>query len=95
MVYVYVLRLENEKYYVGRTNNLEERIKEHVEGMGSEWTTLHKPLEVVETVELCDPTMEDVVTKKYVDLYGTANVRGGSYCQIKPPKLKLPARKKK
>ena len=91
---VYVLQLEQGKYYVGRTNNVEERIREHMSGIGSEWTTLYKPVAIIEIIENCNADMEDIVTKKYMGVYGRDNVRGGSYCRVNLPNLKLPARKK-
>ena len=38
MVYIYVLKLEQEKYYIGKTNNPEFRINDHFNNIGSEWT---------------------------------------------------------
>lgn len=35
---IYTLQLEKNKYYVGKTTNLEKRLKEHFNGFGSEWT---------------------------------------------------------
>ena len=50
--WLYVLKLEHGKYYVGFTGmkNPYDRIMQHVagEGDGAEWTELHKPIEVVE-----------------------------------------------
>jgi hypothetical protein len=44
---VYVLQLEHDCYYVGCTYSLETRIHQHENGLGSEWTRLHKPLHTV------------------------------------------------
>jgi predicted GIY-YIG superfamily endonuclease len=35
---VYVLQLEDGKYYVGKTADLPKRFKEHREGNGAAWT---------------------------------------------------------
>ena len=36
---VYALKLEQEKYYIGKTNKpMSERYQEHVDGIGSSWT---------------------------------------------------------
>jgi len=32
MYYVYILKLSNNKYYIGRSDNLKRRINEHVSG---------------------------------------------------------------
>jgi DNA primase len=40
---VYVLRLEDDCFYIGFSRNLDRRIKEHFSGNGSVWTKKHKP----------------------------------------------------
>ena len=55
--YVYILDCVNGKYYTGSTNNLELRLKEHDEGMGSNFTRKYSPfnlvyVEVFERVDL-------------------------------------------
>lgn len=88
MANVYVLRLENGKYYVGKTDNVINRLEDHVSDNGSAWTRTHKPLEVVEVIENASVYTEDAVTKKYMNQFGTENVRGGSYTQMNlDPKL--------
>lgn len=47
MAYTYILRCGNNKLYVGSTNNLQERLKRHNAGYASEFTRLHKPVELV------------------------------------------------
>lgn len=44
---VYVLRLQNNKYYVGYAKDVAIRICEHILGHGAYWTKIHKPLELV------------------------------------------------
>jgi hypothetical protein len=44
---VYVLRLEEGKYYVGWTGDIRRRIEEHFDGRGASWTRLYPPLEVL------------------------------------------------
>lgn len=79
---IYILKLEQEKYYVGKTKNAESRIQDHFQGVGAAWTKKYKPINVVKTIENCDALEEDKWTKKYMIKYGIDNVRGGSYCQI-------------
>ncbi len=47
MAYTYILRCGDNKLYVGSTNNLQERLKRHNAGYASEFTRLHKPIELV------------------------------------------------
>ena len=81
-MYIYILKLENDKYYVGRTANPTVRIKKHYESYGSAWTSKYKPVETLEVIPGCDNYDEDKITKQYMDKYGIDNVRGGSYCQL-------------
>ena len=41
---LYVLKLENDKYYVGKTRDLESRITAHKKGNGAAWTKQHRVL---------------------------------------------------
>ena len=79
---LYVLELEDGKYYVGTTNNLQRRFQEHVDGAGSVWTRQHAPLAIERSVAVDGPLHEDRVTKELMLKHGIDNVRGGSYCRI-------------
>lgn len=79
---IYVLKLENNKYYVGRSENIQDRIEAHIQGQGSEYTKKYKVKKVVEIIETEDMFEEDKVTKRYMSKYGIDNVRGGSYSNI-------------
>jgi hypothetical protein len=82
MVYIYVLKLQHSKYYVGKTSNPYFRIENHFNSGGSEWTKIHKPEKLLELIK-GDDYDEDKYTKIYMDKYGIDNVRGGSYTSIK------------
>jgi hypothetical protein len=82
MTTIYVLALEDEKYYVGKTKNLQSRLNQHFLSNGSVWTTKYKPIKVVETINNCDNLDEEKYTLKYMNMYGIDNVRGGSFCTI-------------
>lgn len=80
---LYILELANQKYYIGKTNKpVHERIAEHFNGTGAEWTKLHKPLRLAEIKNDIDDYDEDKYTKIYMRKYGIENVRGGSYVTI-------------
>ena len=83
MVFTYILELEQNKYYVGTTNNPDVRINNHFSSNGSVWTKKYKPLKVLEVIPDCDKFDEDKYTLKYMEKYGINNVRGGSFCEIK------------
>lgn len=81
-VSIYVLKLENNKFYIGKTTNPLFRLEQHLNSNGSAWTKLHKPINIVELIPNCDEFDEDKYTIKYMKQYGVDNVRGGSFCQI-------------
>ena len=83
MVFIYILQLENNKYYVGKTNKPNFRIAEHFDSNGSLWTKKYKPIKILELIPDCDTYDEDKYTIKYMENYGINNVRGGSFCNIK------------
>ncbi len=82
MVFIYILELENNKYYVGKTTNPDIRINNHFVGDGSQWTKKYKPIKVLEIINDCDNFDEDKYTLKTMEKYGINNVRGGSFCKI-------------
>lgn len=79
---VYVLKCENDKYYIGKTNNVDRRLLEHAEQDGSEWTKRNRPLEIIEQIDNADNFDEDKYVLKYMSIYGIDNVRGGSFSTV-------------
>ena len=79
---VYVLSLENNKFYVGISSNVQRRWLQHREGVGALWTRLHKPIKIVTVSRHASSFEEDKLTKLYMSTYGIENVRGGSYISI-------------
>jgi hypothetical protein len=79
---VYVLSLENNKFYVGISSNVQRRWLQHKEGVGALWTRLHKPIKIVTVSRNASSFEEDKLTKLYMSTYGIQNVRGGSYVSI-------------
>ncbi len=87
--WLYVLKLEHNKYYVGFTGmkNPYDRIMQHAsgEGDGAKWAELHKPIEVVEIRDAGVITAteakayEQNLTWEYMKIYKIKNVRGGVF----------------
>jgi len=73
---VYVLKLEDDCYYVGITLNLNQRLAQHWTGLGAGWTNLHKPIEVL---RVGYPGHEQGITNEMIALYGRDKVRGGNH----------------
>lgn len=84
-LFIYMLKLTEDKYYVGKTfNNIAQRMEEHMTGNVSAWTKKYVPVEVIE-VKAGDEYDEDKFVLKYMKQYGIENVRGGSFSQITLP----------
>lgn len=45
--YMYILECDNGNYYTGSTKNLEERLKQHQAGEGSNYTKKNLPVKLV------------------------------------------------
>jgi len=82
MTNIYIIKLEDNKYYVGKTNNLERRKQEHINGNASAWTNKYKPISIEKIIYDTSSFDEDKYTKEYMAKYGIDNVRGGSYTKI-------------
>ena len=82
MVFLYILQLEQGKYYVGKTIHPEFRIDQHFLSTGSAWTKKYKPISVLKIIPNCDDYDEDKQTIQCMEKYGLENVRGGSFCEI-------------
>lgn len=77
---IYILKCENNKFYVGKTNSLEHRIQQHFRGSGAQWTRQHKPINVVRIYRNRSSLDETFVTLQLMIKYGIHSVRGGPYC---------------
>ena len=82
MVTIYVLKLQQNKYYVGKTSNPTYRLDDHFSEGGSAWTKKYKPLSIHELKPDRPDSDEQIVTQEYMANYGIDNVRGGPWCKI-------------
>jgi len=84
-VFLYVLELNNNKYYVGRCDNeqnFNRRIWDHREGHGSEWTSKYGVKRVMETIPNSSRFNETPKTIELMQRFGISNVRGGRYSKM-------------
>ena len=82
MVFIYILKLENNKYYVGKTSDPKFRLEQHFNYSDTQWTIKYKPIEILDIIPDCDDFDEDKYTLKTMEQYGIDNVRGGSFCEL-------------
>jgi predicted GIY-YIG superfamily endonuclease len=79
---IYVLRLKGGKYYVGKTDDVQRRYQEHLNGKGSAWTREHAPVKLEKTIKGASPFDEDKIVKELMAKHGINNVRGGAYVSV-------------
>lgn len=73
---VFVLLLENNKYYIGYGVNLDSEIRKHFNGFCCDWTRTYKPINEIERIRTRNLEETKKITVKYVEKYGWDNVRG-------------------
>jgi predicted GIY-YIG superfamily endonuclease len=82
MVYIYVLKLVNNHYYVGKTTDPTFRIETHFNSKGAVFTKKYKPLRLHELISGQTDHDEQRVTQEYMMKYGIQKVRGGPWTQL-------------
>ena len=87
--FVYVLRLQKNRYYVGRTTDVNRRFQEHKKGgaKSAVWTREYKPIgtgpmAVFKSERKYD---EHMYTLLFMSRFGINNVRGSVYSQLVLP----------
>lgn len=85
-IWVYVLKLEENKFYVGKSSSSHwaNRCSEHFNSKGAKFTKLYKPEKLIE-LYLVDSDydayeLELDLTLLYLKLYNTSDVRGSICC---------------
>ncbi len=91
--YLYVLQLEEGKYYVGLSHNVNKRFEKHKNGQGAKWTKKYAPIRIVSSEKtdfysyLEAGILENKKTIELMNKYGKENVRGGIYCAVDQKKI--------
>tara|TARA_Y100001935_G_scaffold36302_1_gene28914 strand:+ start:2185 stop:2601 length:417 start_codon:yes stop_codon:yes gene_type:complete len=84
--YIYKLNLKCGKKYIGKTANIEKRMKQHFSGNGSKVTQKFRPINF-KILDSCSGyfanEIEQLYTNNYIIKYGYNNVRGGTYTNAK------------
>lgn len=82
---IYILELENGKFYIGSTQKLGKCLGKHFLGKGINWTKFNRPVKVLEHYTVPSPGnhIEEKLKrlKEHVAYYGMENVRGGNFEQ--------------
>ena len=70
MVYIYILELEDKKYYIGKTNNKDFKIDNNLKSLFIN----NKPLKILEFISSSDDELQKYITM-YIEKYGIENVK--------------------
>ena len=81
MYQVYILKLENDKYFIGHTQSI-ENFKSQLKKKNIQWINDNPLIKILKVINKCDKFDVDKYTKKYMEVYGIDNVRGGSYHEV-------------
>jgi predicted GIY-YIG superfamily endonuclease len=88
LLFLYILELSQQKYYVGITGDITVRMGEHRTGRGSQWTSHYEFVDMIHARSYTGKNkaeMEDLETETTITLmreHGISNVRGGKYTHI-------------
>lgn len=86
--FLYVLKLIEDKYYIGQSTDPKKRIRKQFRGSGSAWTKQFPPIEVllIESIGSMDykeaEAYENRMVLKYMKQFGWENVRGGFFTNV-------------
>lgn len=81
MVFIYILQLEQGKYYICKRNSI-SKFENNFRINGCEWTNIYKPIRILQIIPNCNNYDVDIYTKLYMYIYGIDNVRGGIYSSV-------------
>ena len=84
MLLIFVIQLENGKYYIGKTYNPKFQLENYLNSNNLEWTKIYKPLKLLELKKNCDDYDEDKITRQYMDKYGINNGNDDWSVETKP-----------
>lgn len=88
-LWIYVLELAGDRYYVGKSDDPQKRFDEHLAGHGSAWTKKYKQKKLIRTIPCTGLTHEDAVVKEMMIEHGIDMVRGGSYSNVMLTRMQL------
>lgn len=94
MKYIYLLKLQNNKYFVGNTNCLKKSYDKYFikKKYDIEWLKVNKPIKMEKMYHIGNINK---YTLKYMSKYSIQDVRGGKYSDLIIEKKELEQLKKK
>ena len=80
-MYIYILELQNNKYYIGITENPRFTLSDYKNLNGYKWTYENIPLKLNKLIPYCNKYDLDKYVLINMQKYGINNVRGGSFSE--------------
>lgn len=80
---VYILALEQSRFYVGYTTEPRHRIKTHFKGGCTKVTTKYKPISIIKIYRHATKKLEHIIMCNMRDRVGRHRVRGGGWTTSK------------
>ena len=72
---IYILRLIQNNFYIGKSKEPMKRIEQHMKGKGAAWTKKYPPVEVEKIIPNVSAFEEDKFVKMYMAEHGIDKVR--------------------
>ena len=89
MVNIYVLKLRQRKYYVGKTDHTLQRFNQHMRKNGAKWTKKYPVVDLYDFHPRMKASDENRITREMMRKFGVANVRGGSWTKVNMTKSEI------
>jgi hypothetical protein len=79
---VYVLKLSDDKWFVGKTYDILNMYNEVLYNNDLEWVEWYTPINIHKIYYSVEDTKLEEVVIEYMERYGILNVRGGEYSHM-------------
>ena len=89
VVNIYVLKLKQRKYYVGKTDHTFQRFNQHMKKNGAKWTKKYPVVDLYDFHRGMKASDENRITREMMRKFGVANVRGGSWTKVNMTKSEI------
>ena len=74
MEYIYVLKCQKDKYFIGKTYNVQIDYNEHLDGTFCDFTKEYKPCDIETIFEVIPEISLELVISKYINKYDKKNI---------------------
>jgi hypothetical protein len=74
MEYIYILKCQNDKYYIGISKNIEEDYNIHLNGKYCNYTKKNKPFNIDSVFIINNNIIIEDIISKYITMYGSKNL---------------------